>query len=97
MRIERDAITRSIHIWSSPIKLPTQTDPYCGWLELYLRDETDVWCDSYQYTWMLGDLNDLTAKKVCEAFCEGNEEGFQKSFRELCDYHEAKLHLEPPF
>ena len=46
---------------------------------------------------MLGDLNDLTAEKVCEAFCEGNEEGFQKSFRELCDYHEAKLHLEPPF
>ena len=97
MRTERDAITRSIHIWSSPIKLPTQTDPYCGWLELYLRDETDVWCDGYQTMWMLGDLYDLTSEKVCEAFCDGNEEGFQKSFRELADYHEAKSHLECPF
>ena len=81
MRIQRDAVTRSIHIYTSPIKLPTQTDPYSGWLELYLRDETDVWFDSYQYSWMLGDLDELTSQKTSEAFCSANEERLLKSFR----------------
>ena len=97
MRPDRDAITRSIHIWSSPIKLPTQTDPFCGWLELYLRDETDVWCDSYEHMWKIGNLDDLTAEAVCAAFCHANETELLKSFKVLADYYEAKNYLEVPF
>ena len=97
MRIERDHVIRSFHIYASPIKLPTKTEPYVAWAELYLRDSGDVWIDSYERRWMIGDLDDLTAEVVCTAFCCANKTELLKSFRVLADYHEAKNYLEVSF
>ena len=97
MRIERDQVIRSFHIYASPIKLPTKTEPFVAWAELYLRDDEDVWIDSYERMWMIGHLDDLTAEVVCSAFCHANETELLKSFTALADYHEAQNFLEVPF
>ena len=68
-----------------------------AWPEFYLRDDEEVWIDSYERRWMIGDLYDLTAEAVCAAFCHANEAELPKSFTVLADYHEAKNYLEVPF
>jgi len=94
VRVEADKRTHALHVHSSGIKYPTNTIPYYGWAEFYFRDGEDVWVDSYEHTWLVGDLNKLTPERAAQAFCSANRDGFLRAFTALANYHEATLHLE---